>query len=45
MLTEIFIAILFGCLAGIITGLTPGIHVNLISLLVGTISKMKEKIN
>jgi len=34
MLTEIFIAILLGCLAGIITGLTPGIHVNLISLLV-----------
>jgi putative membrane protein len=34
MITEIFIAILLGCTAGIITGLIPGIHVNLISLLV-----------
>jgi len=34
MLLEIFIAILLGCFAGIITGLTPGIHINLISLLV-----------
>jgi len=34
MIIEIFIAILIGCFAGIITGLTPGIHINLISLLV-----------
>ncbi|MBW3000756.1 tripartite tricarboxylate transporter permease [Candidatus Woesearchaeota archaeon] len=33
MITEILIALLAGILFGIITGLTPGIHVNLISLL------------
>ncbi len=40
MITEIFIAILLGCTAGIITGLIPGIHVNLISLLVLSFSGM-----
>ena len=34
MLIEIFIAIILGCLAGIITGLTPGVHINLVALLV-----------
>lgn len=34
MLIEILIAILLGCTAGIITGLVPGIHINLVSLLV-----------
>ena len=34
MLLEILIAIVLGCLAGIITGLTPGIHINLVALLV-----------
>ncbi len=34
MLFEILIAIILGCGAGIITGLIPGIHINLISLLI-----------
>lgn len=33
MFYHIALAILIGCLAGIVTGLTPGIHVNLISVL------------
>lgn len=32
MLSEIFIVILLGCLAGTFTGLTPGIHINLLSV-------------
>ncbi|MBU0929870.1 MAG: tripartite tricarboxylate transporter permease [Nanoarchaeota archaeon] len=31
---EIYIAILIGCVAGIITGLTPGVHLNLVSVMV-----------
>jgi len=31
MLLEIIIAVLLGCLAGTITGLAPGIHINLVS--------------
>jgi len=38
MLIEILIAILLGCMAGIITGLTPGVHINLVSLLILNIS-------
>jgi putative membrane protein len=34
MTLEIFIAILVGCLFGIVTGLIPGIHINLVSLIV-----------
>jgi len=34
ILIEIFIAILFGVATGIVSGLTPGIHINMISLLV-----------
>ena len=34
MFIEIIIAILFGCLFGIFTGLIPGVHINLISLIV-----------
>lgn len=33
MLIEIFLAIVFGLLAGTLTGLTPGIHVNLVAFL------------
>lgn len=38
MLGEILVALLLGCCAGIITGLIPGIHINLISLLLVSIS-------
>lgn len=38
MLTEIFLAVLIGTIAGTITGLTPGIHINLVALLSFTIS-------
>lgn len=34
MIFEIFLAIFIGCSFGIITGLVPGIHINLVSLLV-----------
>ena len=34
ILLEIFLAIIFGTLTGIVSGLTPGIHINMISLLV-----------
>ncbi|MFH1376496.1 MAG: tripartite tricarboxylate transporter permease [Candidatus Woesearchaeota archaeon] len=34
MLLEIFLAILIGCTFGIFTGLIPGIHINLVSILV-----------
>ncbi|MBT7474339.1 hypothetical protein HN706_00095 [Candidatus Woesearchaeota archaeon] len=34
MLFEILIAIILGCMAGIITGLIPGIHINLVSVLI-----------
>jgi len=38
MFSQILIAVLAGCFAGIITGLIPGIHINLISLLLVSIS-------
>ncbi|MBD3355274.1 hypothetical protein GF361_04785 [Candidatus Woesearchaeota archaeon] len=38
MMLQILIAILLGCFAGIITGLIPGIHINLVSLLLVSIS-------
>lgn len=38
MFYEFIIAVLIGCLAGCITGLTPGIHVNLISVLLVSMS-------
>ena len=31
---EIYIAILLGCIAGTITGITPGVHLNLVSVLI-----------
>jgi putative membrane protein len=44
MFLEITIAILIGISAGIITGLTPGIHINLISVLVLSASAILFKI-
>jgi len=38
MLVYILFAILIGCFAGIITGLIPGIHINLVSLLLVSVS-------
>jgi putative membrane protein len=38
MFLEIIISIILGCLFGIFTGLIPGIHINLISLLVLSLS-------
>lgn len=38
MLFEILIAILFGCFLGIITGITPGVHINLVSVLILSLS-------
>jgi putative membrane protein len=38
MFIEIFFAISLGILAGIFTGLTPGVHINLVSLLLLSIS-------
>ena len=38
MIAEIFIAVLLGCIAGTFTGLTPGVHINLVSLLILTFS-------
>lgn len=38
MLLNLFIAIIAGCTAGIITGLIPGIHINLVSLILLNIS-------
>ena len=35
---EIIIAILLGCLAGVVTGLTPGLHINLVALILLSIS-------
>ncbi len=36
MFLEITISIIFGCLLGVITGLTPGVHINLIAALIST---------
>lgn len=38
MLLEIFIALLLGVMIGTLTGLTPGLHVNLVSLIVLSLS-------
>jgi len=38
MLLEIIIAIVLGCLMGVITGLTPGLHINLVALVLFSIS-------
>mgnify|MGYP001612073178 CR=1 FL=1 len=38
MFIEIIIAIFLGCLAGVITGLTPGLHINLVALILFSIS-------
>src|SRR3990167_5074201 len=38
MFFEIIIAISLGCLMGIITGLTPGLHINLVALILFSIS-------
>ncbi len=38
MLFEIILAVLFGCLMGLITGLTPGLHINLVALILFSIS-------
>ena len=38
MFLEILIAILLGCVAGVITGLTPGLHINLVALILFSIS-------
>ena len=38
MLEQILIAILLGCFAGIFTGVTPGIHINLVSAVLFSIS-------
>src|SRR3989338_7903949 len=35
---ELLIAILIGCFFGIITGLTPGVHVNLVAVLLVSLS-------
>lgn len=40
ILVEIFLAIIFGTVVGIFSGLTPGIHINMISLLVLSVSGM-----
>jgi len=33
MILQLLLAVFLGCLGGIITGLTPGVHINLVSLL------------
>ena len=38
MFFEILIAIFLGCLMGVITGLTPGLHINLVALILFSIS-------
>ena len=38
MFLEILIAIIFGCLMGVITGITPGLHINLVALILLSIS-------
>jgi putative membrane protein len=44
MFLEIILAIILGCIFGIFTGLIPGIHVNLISLLILSLSVYLLKI-
>lgn len=38
MLIEILAAIFLGCIMGVVTGLTPGLHINLVALILFTIS-------
>ena len=38
MFQEIIIAIFLGCLMGVLTGLTPGLHINLVALILFSIS-------
>src|SRR3989344_1970985 len=38
MFIEILIAIVLGCFMGVITGLTPGLHINLVALILFSIS-------
>lgn len=38
MFFEILIAIFLGCLMGVLTGLTPGLHINLVALILFSIS-------
>jgi putative membrane protein len=38
VLAEILTAIILGCLMGVITGLTPGLHINLVALILFSIS-------
>ncbi len=38
MFLEIIIIILLGCLAGVITGLTPGLHINLVAIILFSLS-------
>ena len=38
MIIEIIIAIFLGCIFGIITGITPGLHINLVALILLSIS-------
>ena len=38
MLIEILIVILFGCIAGTITGLIPGVHINLVAVSIFALS-------
>ncbi len=38
MFLEIILAVFLGCLMGVITGLTPGLHINLVALILFSIS-------
>ena len=38
MLVELLLAVVLGCLMGIITGITPGLHINLVALMLLSVS-------
>ena len=38
MIFEIFIALIIGCCFGIITGITPGLHINLVAVILFSVS-------
>ena len=38
MFLEILVAIFLGCLMGVLTGITPGLHINLVALILFSIS-------
>ncbi|MBI2545767.1 tripartite tricarboxylate transporter permease [Candidatus Woesearchaeota archaeon] len=38
MLVELLLAVVLGCMMGIITGITPGLHINLVALMLLSIS-------